>query len=167
VYFVIQCLSLTQLYLYTSLAKTHNYLHHQKNRYIGDINRAAHVEENAPYFKPHTNDANELHTWGLGTTQSYAKQQQQKQQQKPQTWPATQQQRPPTLQHQQHQQHQQQHQHHQQHPLQNQQHQFGFQKPHGSSHSLNKLQSLDEQRYHNSPVPKFKLHNNHTHIYNS
>ncbi|XP_060648625.1 uncharacterized protein LOC132786181 isoform X3 [Drosophila nasuta] len=121
------------------------------SEYIGDINRAAHVDDNAHYFKPHTNDANELHTWGLGTTQSYAKQQQQQHrqptvsqhqhQQQTQSWPGTQQQRPPT-----HPQQQQQHQHQQQ--------QLSYQTPHASSHSLNKLQSLDEQ----SSRPAFSQH---------
>ncbi|KAL7729444.1 hypothetical protein ACLKA6_009006 [Drosophila palustris] len=121
------------------------------SEYIGDINRVAHVDDKAHYFKPHTNDANELHTWGLGTTPSYAKQHQH-QQQLPtasQYQQQTQQQRPPT---QQHQLHPHPHQHQHQHP--NQQHPFGYQKPHASSHSLNKLQSLDEQ----SSRPSFSQH---------
>ncbi|KAH8360068.1 hypothetical protein KR093_010430, partial [Drosophila rubida] len=131
------------------------------SEYISDINRAAHVDDDAHYFKPHTNDANELHTWGLGTTQSYAKQHRQQQQQplsqatasqyqhqqQTQTWPVTQQQRPPT-------QHQHQHQQQQQQQHLHQQQQLGYQAPHASSHSLNKLQSLDEQ----SSRPAFSQH---------
>uniref|UniRef100_A0A1I8Q3J2 Uncharacterized protein n=1 Tax=Stomoxys calcitrans TaxID=35570 RepID=A0A1I8Q3J2_STOCA len=39
------------------------------SEYISDINRVAHVEDDSNFFKPHSSeDANELHAWGLGTT---------------------------------------------------------------------------------------------------
>lgn len=91
------------------------------------MNRDAQVEDNANYFKPHTaNDANELQTWGLGTTQTYAK--------------------PPSLQQPQLQQQQQRWQNNQQ-QQQLQQQQISFQKAQASSHSLNKFNNLDKQRY--------------------
>ncbi|XP_022220777.2 uncharacterized protein LOC111072984 isoform X1 [Drosophila obscura] len=115
--------------------------------YIGDINRAAQIQDNPNYFKPNTaNDAGVLHAWGLGTTQTQPKQpqnhpqQQQQQQQQQQRWPATQQQRPPTAQQQkQHIQHQQQQQ------QQKFQQQLNAQKVLASSHSLNPFQSQDKQ----------------------
>ncbi|XP_034663101.1 uncharacterized protein LOC117898051 isoform X1 [Drosophila subobscura] len=106
--------------------------------YIGDINRAAQIEDNPHYFKPNTaNDAGVLHAWGLGTTQTTHPKQQQQQQQR---WPATQQARPPLAQHQK--QHQQQQQQQQQHKFQQQ---LNAQKVHASSHSLNPFQSQDKQ----------------------
>ncbi|XP_067619142.1 uncharacterized protein Osi17 isoform X2 [Eurosta solidaginis] len=45
--------------------------------YIGDINRAAQVDENSSLFKPNPEkDANEILIWGLGTTQPTNSQQQ-------------------------------------------------------------------------------------------
>ncbi|EDW58511.1 uncharacterized protein Dvir_GJ14266 [Drosophila virilis] len=117
------------------------------SEYIGDINRVAQVGDNANYFKPHTtNDANELHAWGLGTTQTHTKPPTQQQQQQ-QRWPHNQQQRPPTQQQQQ-----------QQLQLQQQQQQqISHQKAQASSQSLNKYQNLDKQSSrpafgHHSPV---------------
>ncbi|XP_030371715.1 uncharacterized protein LOC115622000 [Scaptodrosophila lebanonensis] len=100
------------------------------SEYISDINRVAQIEDNAHYFKPHTaNDANELHAWGLATTQPFGKQPQQAQHQR---WPATQQPRPPinTAPHRQQQQ---------------QQQQINYQKAHASSHSLSPFQNQEKQ----------------------
>ncbi|XP_017145381.1 uncharacterized protein LOC108157723 isoform X1 [Drosophila miranda] len=115
------------------------------SEYIGDINRAAQIEDNPHYFKPNTaNDAGVLHAWGLGTTQTYPKQPQNHPQQHPQQqqqrWPATQQSRPPTAQ-----QHKPQLQHQQQQQQQKFQQQLNAQKVHASSHSLNPFQSQDKQ----------------------
>lgn len=42
----------------------------QSIRFISDINRAAQIDEQSNQFQPHSQkDENELHTWGLGTTQ--------------------------------------------------------------------------------------------------
>ncbi|XP_075148658.1 DUF1676 domain-containing protein Osi17 isoform X1 [Haematobia irritans] len=39
------------------------------SEYISDVNRVAHIDDGANFFKPHSSeDANELHAWGLGTT---------------------------------------------------------------------------------------------------
>uniref|UniRef100_A0A1B0FL86 Osiris 17 n=1 Tax=Glossina morsitans morsitans TaxID=37546 RepID=A0A1B0FL86_GLOMM len=51
------------------------------SEFINDINRVAHVDESSDYFKPHLkNDVNELHDWGLGTTQANLSPKQQVQQ---------------------------------------------------------------------------------------
>ncbi|XP_017067668.2 uncharacterized protein LOC108105545 isoform X2 [Drosophila eugracilis] len=119
------------------------------SEYIGDINRAAQIEENAHYFKPHpANDAGVLHAWGLGTTQAQQQHQTQAQphqqhqtHQQHQRWPVTQQARPPTQLKQQSQQQQQ-----QQHQLKLQlQQQLSAQKVQASSHSLNPFQTQDKQ----------------------
>ncbi|EDW14711.2 uncharacterized protein LOC6573159 isoform X2 [Drosophila mojavensis] len=102
------------------------------SEYISAMKRDAQVGDNANYFKPHTaNDANELQSWGLGTTQPYTKQpspqQQQQQQQQQQRWQNNQQQQ-----------------------------QISFQqKAQASSHSLNKFHNLDKQ----SSRPAFAQHN--------
>ncbi|KAH8288301.1 hypothetical protein KR054_000661 [Drosophila jambulina] len=117
------------------------------SEYIGDINRAAQIEDNSHYFKPDTaNDAGVLHAWGLGTTQVQQQphQAQQQPQHQLQRWPATQQARPPTIQHKHHQQ-QHQHQHQQQQLKLQLQQQLGAQKVQSSSHSLNPFQSQDKQ----------------------
>uniref|UniRef100_A0A1A9W5P4 Uncharacterized protein n=1 Tax=Glossina brevipalpis TaxID=37001 RepID=A0A1A9W5P4_9MUSC len=58
------------------------------SEFINDINRVAHVDENSDYFKPHLkNDVNELHDWGLGTTQANLSPQQQQLLQQKQKYP--------------------------------------------------------------------------------
>ncbi|XP_067619141.1 probable serine/threonine-protein kinase samkC isoform X1 [Eurosta solidaginis] len=116
--------------------------------YIGDINRAAQVDENSSLFKPNPEkDANEILIWGLGTTQPTNSQQQhmkQPQRYRPVTpqqqhQTPTQQQRPPSLVQQQKLQLQQQQMLVQQKlkTQQKQQQTHNLQKPHATSQSFN------------------------------